>query len=182
LKNNQKFPKIEPTTMRILEIVKYGDPILLKMAQSVTSIDKEILELAQNMVLTMHAAPGIGLAAPQVSFSRRLITVDLSVGENPQDLVVLVNPEFVEREGEAIEEEGCLSVPGIREKVRRPARVRVKGIDLRGEEKIIEAEGLLARVFCHEIDHINGRLFFENLSPLKKALIKKKLKKEQEAR
>lgn len=179
MKNNKKFSKIEFTTMPVLEIVKYGNAILLQMAERVTAIDKEILELAQNMVLTMHAAPGIGLAAPQVSVGRRLITVDLSVGENPEDLVVLVNPEFLETEGEAIEEEGCLSVPGIREKVKRPARVRVKGIDLQGEEKIIEADGLLARVFCHEIDHINGRLFIENLSPLKKALIKKKLKKEQ---
>lgn len=166
--------------MPLLEIIKFGNPILLRMAEPITTIDKEILELAQNMVLTMHAAPGLGLAAPQVNVSKRLITIDLSIGENPEDLIILANPEFLETEGEIVEEEGCLSVPGIQEKVKRPAMVRVKGIDLEGEEKIIEAGGILARVFCHEIDHINGRLFIENLSPLKKALVKKKLKKEQE--
>jgi len=164
--------------MPVLEIIKYGNPILSRLAEPVKAIDKDILELAQNMVLTMHAAPGIGLAAPQVSVSRRLITVDLSGGENPGELIVLANPEFLETEGEEILEEGCLSVPGIHEKVKRPARVRLKGIDLRGEERTIEASGLLARVFCHEIDHINGRLFIENLSSLKKALVKKKLKRE----
>lgn len=166
--------------MPVLEIIKFGHPVLSRMAEPITTIDKEILELARNMVLTMHAAPGIGLAAPQVNVSKRLIIVDLSIGENPEDLIILTNPEFLEREGELIEEEGCLSVPGIQEKVKRPARVRVRGTDLQGEVKIIEAGGLLARVFCHEIDHINGRLFIEKLSPLKKALVKKKLNKEQE--
>lgn len=165
--------------MAILEIVKYGNPVLSRKAELIETIDQEILDLAGNMILTMHAAPGIGLAAPQVNVSKRLITVDLSVGEKPEDLVVLINPEFLETEGEAVSEEGCLSVPGIQEKVKRPARVLVKGVDPQGREKIIEAQGLLARVFCHEIDHINGKLFIENLSPLKKALIKKKLKKEQ---
>jgi peptide deformylase len=164
--------------MPLLKIIKYGNPILFQAAKPVKTIDKEILELAQNMVLTMHAAPGIGLAAPQVSVSQRLITVDLSIGEKPEELIILANPELLETEGEDVSEEGCLSVPGVQEKVKRPARVRVKGIDLQGEKKIIEAAGLLARVFCHEIDHINGRLFIENLSPLKKALIRKKLKKE----
>jgi peptide deformylase len=166
--------------MPILEIVKYGNPVLLRMAEPIANIDKEILELAQNMVLTMHVAPGIGLAAPQINVSKRLITVDLSIGENPDDLIILANPEFLETKGETVEEEGCLSVPGIQEKVKRPALVRVRGIDLRGQEKTIDASGLLARVFCHEIDHINGKLFIENLSPLKRALLKKKLKKEQE--
>jgi len=166
--------------MPVFKIIKFGNPILALVAKPITTIDKEILELAQNMVLTMHAAPGIGLAAPQVSVSKRLIAVDLSVGENPQDLIILANPDFLEMEGEVVQEEGCLSVPGIQEKVKRPARIRVKGIDLRGEEKIIEATGLLARVFCHEIDHINGRLFIERLSPLKRAIVKKKLKKDQD--
>ncbi len=165
--------------MPILEIIKYGNPILAQVAQPVQRMDEEILRLAQDMVLTMHAAPGIGLAAPQVNVSRRLITIDLSVGENPDDLIILANPEFLEAEGETIQEEGCLSVPGIQEKVKRPGRVRVKGIDIGGKDRVIEASGLLARVFCHEIDHINGRLFIENLSPLKKALIKKKLRREQ---
>jgi peptide deformylase len=132
------------------------------------------------MVLTMHAAPGIGLAAPQVAVSKRVITVDLSVGENPAEVIILVNPALLETEGEEVSEEGCLSVPGIHENVKRPARVVVRGLDLEGKERVIEATGTLARVFCHEIDHINGRLFIEKLSPLKKALAKKKLRRDQE--
>lgn len=163
--------------MPILEIITYGNPVLAKRAEEIENIDQVIEELAQNMVQTMHAAPGLGLAAPQVSVSKRLITVDLSVGERSEDLIVLVNPEFISQEGEIVLEEGCLSVPGISDNVTRPARVVVKGLDLKGKEKIIEAEGTLARVFCHEIDHLNGKLFFENLSPLKRDIIKKKLKK-----
>ena len=163
--------------MSILQIVKYGNPILTKKAEEIINLDKFVAELAQNMVQTMHTAPGIGLAAPQVNEDKRLITVDLSVGEDSQNLIILVNPELVSQEGEVISEEGCLSVPDINEKVARPYRVIVKGIDLRGNEKTIEAEGLLARVLCHEIDHINGKLFIDHLSLLKKSLIKKKLKK-----
>ncbi|MFQ6108281.1 MAG: peptide deformylase [Candidatus Aminicenantales bacterium] len=164
--------------MAILEIVKYGDPVLVKRAEEIKKIDQNIIKLAQDMVLTMHAAPGIGLAAPQVNQSIRLITVDISVGESEKELIVLVNPEIMSQEGEQVEEEGCLSVPGIQEKILRPARVVMKGIDLNGMEREIEAEGLLARVFCHEIDHLNGRLFIDRLSPLKRTLIKKRLKKE----
>ncbi|NOR21253.1 MAG: peptide deformylase, partial [Candidatus Aminicenantes bacterium] len=126
---------------------------------------------------TMYAAPGIGLAAPQVNESKRLITVDLSVGENSQNLIILINPKLISQEGKLISEEGCLSVPDINEKVARPSRVIIRGIDLKGNEKTVEAEGLLARVLCHEIDHINGKLFIDHLSLLKKSLIKKKLKK-----
>jgi peptide deformylase len=164
--------------MPVRKIVTYGHPVLEKVAEHVSEIDSEILDLARDMVLTMHAAPGIGLAAPQVAAGKRLITVDLSVGEKPDELIVLINPEFLETDGETISEEGCLSVPGIHENVKRPARVQIRGLDLKGKEKVIDATGQLARVFCHEIDHINGRLFIEHLSPLKKALVKKKLKKE----
>lgn len=163
--------------MTLLEIIKYGNPILTKVAEEVRDIDEDILKLAQDMVHTMHSAPGIGLAAPQVSQSRRLITVDLSVGEKAQDLMVLINPEILSQDGEQCEEEGCLSVPEVQEKVIRPHRVLLRGFDLDGNERRIEAEGLLARVFCHEVDHINGKLFIEHLSPLKKSLIKKKLRK-----
>jgi peptide deformylase len=163
--------------MPVLKIVTYGNPVLTRPAKPVEVIDEEIRELAHNMVLTMHAAPGIGLAAPQVNVSRRVITVDLSVGERPEDLLVLVNPEILENEGEVYTEEGCLSVPGIEERVRRPAKVKVRGLDLEGKEKVVHATGSLARVFSHEIDHVNGRLFIEKLTPLKRALIKKKLKK-----
>lgn len=167
--------------MPVRKIVTYGHPVLEKVAEPVSEIDREIKNLARDMVLTMHAAPGIGLAAPQVAVSKRVITVDLSVGENPDDLIILVNPGFIETEGEEVSEEGCLSVPGIHENVSRPARVVVRGMDLEGKEKIIEAGGTLARVFCHEIDHINGRLFIERLSSLKRTLVKKKLKKERPA-
>lgn len=163
--------------MSILQIVKYGNPTLTKKAEEITNLDKYIEELAQNMVETMYAAPGIGLAAPQVNESKRLITVDLSVGEDSQNLIILINPELISQEGDVTSEEGCLSVPDISEKVVRPSRVIVKGIDLKGNKKTVEAEGLLARVLCHEIDHINGKLFIEHLSLLKKSLIKKKLKR-----
>ncbi len=164
--------------MARLEIVTYGNPILQKKAEKIKNIDNEILKLAEDMVETMHNAPGIGLAAPQINRSLQLITIDLSLGEKKEDLIILVNPEIVHQQGEDLAEEGCLSIPKIQEKVLRPLKVIVKGIDLNGKEKIIEAEGLLARVFCHEIDHINGKLFIDHLSPLKRSLIKKKLKKE----
>ena len=163
--------------MSILEIIKYGNPILIKKAEKITKISKEIEELAQSMLQTMYAAPGLGLAAPQVNRGIQLITVDLSRGENSKDLIILANPELVSQEGTLLLEEGCLSIPDVQEKVLRPSRVVVKGMDLEGKEKIIEAEGLLARVFCHEIDHVNGKLFIDRLSPLKKSLIRKKMKK-----
>jgi peptide deformylase len=163
--------------MSILQIVKYGNPVLTKKAEEIANLDKYIQELAQNMVETMYAAPGIGLAAPQINESKRLITVDLSVGEDSRNLIILINPELISQEGELIHQEGCLSVPDINEKVARPFRVIVRGIDPKENEKTIEAEGLLARVLCHEIDHINGKLFIDHLSLLKKSLIKKKLKR-----
>jgi len=164
--------------MAVLQIVKYGNPILIKRAEEIENIDEELEELAQNMVQTMYAAPGIGLAAPQVNISKRLITVDISIGEDSQSLIVLANPELVSQEGEEVLEEGCLSIPDVTEKIARPARVVVKGVNLKGKEKIIEAEGLLARALCHEIDHINGTLIIDRLSSLKKNLIKKKLRKQ----
>ncbi|NIM89527.1 MAG: peptide deformylase [Candidatus Aminicenantes bacterium] len=166
--------------MPVLQIVVYGDPVLTRKAEPIKNINEEIVELAQNMVKTMHSVPGIGLSAPQVKTSKRLITVDLSVGEKSEDLIILVNPEFVSQEGIVTSEEGCLSVPGIQEKVTRSAKVVVKGIDLEGKEKVIEAEDLLARVLSHEIDHLNGKLFIDHLSPLKRSLIKKKLKRQLE--
>jgi peptide deformylase len=168
--------------MLVLPIIKYGNPILTKKAKEIKNINQKIVDLAQNMVRTMHSIPGLGLAAPQVNVSKRLITIDLSVGENSQDLIILANPELLSYEGEDILEEGCLSIPDVQEKVKRAARVVVKGIDLESNEKIVEAEGLLARVLCHEIDHINGKLFIEHLSPLKRSLIRKKLKKQFETK
>ena len=161
--------------MTVLEIVTYGHPVLLKKAEEIKNINQDIVDLAEKMVYTMHSAPGIGLAAPQVNQSLRLITADLSVGENNEDLIILINPELLSQEGEQIMEEGCLSVPGINEKVTRPNKITIKGIDLQEKEREIEAEGLLARILCHEIDHINGKLFISHLSPLKRRLIRKKL-------
>jgi len=164
----------------ILEIVTIGNPVLTRKADRITNIDQVVRDLASQMVDTMYSAPGLGLAAPQINRSIQLITVDISIGEKSQDLIVLTNPEILHEEGETILEEGCLSVPGINEKVARPFKVVIKGIDLDGNEKIIEAEDLLARVFCHEIDHINGKLFIDHLSPLKKSLIRKKMQKQRD--
>lgn len=166
--------------MAILTILKYGHPVLFKKAELVKDIDKNIIRLAEEMVETMYAAPGIGLAAPQVNVSKRLITVDLSVGEKRENLIILLNPEILSQEGESYEEEGCLSLPGIQEKVSRPSRVVIKGLDLKGQEKMIEAKDLLARVLCHEIDHLEGKLFVDRLSPLKKTMLKRMLKKQFE--
>jgi peptide deformylase len=166
--------------MPLLNIIKYGNPVLTTKADEIITFDREIEELAKNMVETMHAAPGIGLAAPQVNVSKRLITIDLSIGEEKQNLIILANPELIHQEGEDSLEEGCLSLPNINEKITRPFRVVVKGLDLKGKEKIIEAEGILARVFCHEIDHINGKLIIDHLSSLKKRLVRKKLKKQSQ--
>ncbi len=167
--------------MAILEILKIGHPMLARKADPVTAIDEGLVQLAWDMVETLHAAPGIGLAAPQVDISRRLIVIDLSVGENPNDLIILVNPEIVAQEGKVVCEEGCLSVPDVTEKVARPYRVRVKGLDLEGRETSVEGEDILARALCHEIDHLDGKLFIERLSPLKRALVKKKIRKQREA-
>jgi len=163
-----------------LQIMVYGTPVLHQKAEEIKDINADILSLARAMVATMHSAPGIGLAAPQVNRGIRLITVDLSVGEKENELIVLLNPEILHRDGSAVMEEGCLSVPDINDKVIRPQHVVIKGLDLNGNERTIEAEGLQARVFCHEIDHLNGKLFIDHLSPLKRNLAKKKLRKQLE--
>jgi peptide deformylase len=163
--------------MTIRDVVKYGNPVLHSPSAPVKTIDGETARLVDDMVATMYAAPGIGLAAPQIGVPLRVIVIDLSVGEDKGQLITLVNPEFVEREGEQREEEGCLSVPGYAGSPVRPARVTVRGLDLDGKERIYEATELLARAFCHEIDHIDGLLFVDRLSPLKRDLMKRKLRK-----
>jgi len=167
--------------MAVLEIIKLGHPALSKKAAPIQRIDEEVVELARNMVETMHAAPGLGLSAPQVDVSKRLITVDLSLGEKKEDLIVLVNPELVHQEGKVVREEGCLSIPEVYEKIARPQKIVIKGLDLEGQEKQIEATDLLARVLCHEVDHLNGKLFIDGLSSLKRSLIKKRFKKKAES-
>lgn len=168
--------------MAVLNILKLGHPTLVKKAEPILKIDDGVRRLAEDMIETMHAAPGLGLSAPQVNVSRRLITVDLSVGEKEGEVIILVNPEILEQEGKVVRDEGCLSVPEVFEKVARPQKVKVKGLDLDGRERTIEATDLMARVLCHEVDHINGKLFIEWLSPLKRNLIKKKFKRQAEKR
>jgi len=163
--------------MAVRPIVKYGHPALHKPSEPVREIDGTIHELLDDMVETMYAAPGIGLAAPQIAVPLRVIVVDLSVGEEPGGLIKLINPEFVLREGEQRHDEGCLSVPGFGGSPVRPARVVVKGLDPDGKERTYEGTELLARAFCHEIDHIDGLLFVDRLTPLKRDLMKRKLRK-----
>ncbi len=163
--------------MAVREILIIGDPTLARVSEPVSEITEDVVRLARDMVETVHAAPGVGLAAPQVGVNKRLIVVDVSVGEDNAALHVLINPEIVEREGEAVCEEGCLSVPDIKEKVVRPYRVVVRGLDLQGRPVEVEGEDLLARALCHEIDHLDGILFVDKLSALKRTLIRKKLKK-----
>jgi peptide deformylase len=167
--------------MALREIVKWGHPMLHSPSSPVSSIDGQIAKLFDDMVETMYAAPGIGLAAPQIAVPLRVIVVDLSVGEDPKQLIKLVNPEFVEKTGEQKHEEGCLSVPGYGGNPVRPARVVVKGLDLSGNERVYEGTDLLARAFCHEIDHIDGLLFVDRLTPLKRDLMKRKLRKRVKA-
>jgi len=164
--------------MSVREIKVFGSPVLARAAEPIRNIDALVAQLARDMVQTMHRAPGIGLSAPQVDVSRRLITVDLSVGKDSRELIILINPEILDSEGEEVCEEGCLSVPGVFEKVARPSRVTVGGLDLEGRERTYEARDILARVFCHEIDHLNGKLFLERLSPLKRQILKRRLRKE----
>jgi peptide deformylase len=158
-------------------IVKYGTPVLHTPAEPVREIDGKVAALVQDMVETMYAAPGIGLAAPQIGVPLRVIVVDLSVGEDKGQLIKLINPEFLEREGEQRHEEGCLSVPGYGGSPVRAARVVVKGLDLDGKERVYTGTELLARAFSHEIDHIDGLLFVDRLSPLKRDLLKRKLRR-----
>ncbi|MCX7898339.1 MAG: peptide deformylase [Rhodocyclaceae bacterium] len=162
--------------MALLPILRYPDPRLSIVAKPVETFDEELARLAADMAETMYAAPGIGLAATQVNVHRRLLVLDVS--EDKSALQVFVNPEILGREGEHVGEEGCLSVPGIYETVRRAARIRVRAQDLRGNPFEIEAEGLLAICLQHEIDHLDGKVFVEYLSRLKQTRIKAKLAKQ----
>ena len=162
---------------KIYPIVKYGDPVLEKPGAMVKTFDAELETLAEDMFVSMYAAQGVGLAAPQIGKSMRLAVVDVTTGKNPEAKIVLVNPEIIHAEGEAREEEGCLSIPGFRGYVIRPQFVTVRAQNLKGETFEIRGENLLARAFCHEIDHLNGILFLQHLSMLKRDLIKRKIKK-----
>jgi peptide deformylase len=158
-------------------IVRHGAAVLHRPAEPVAEITADIDALIDDMIQTMYAAPGIGLAAPQVGVGTRVFVCDISVGRNPSDLLVFINPEFVERDGMQLEEEGCLSVPGFNATVARPARAVLKGLDRHGEPQQVEASGLLARCFQHEMDHLDGTLFVDRLRGLQKDLIVRKIKK-----
>lgn len=171
-------PEAATTAQRkIYPVVKYGDPVLEKPAAAIKKFDAELGELAEDMFASMYAAQGVGLAAPQIGKSLRLAVVDVTGGKNVEAKIVLVNPEVIHGEGEKREEEGCLSIPGFRGYVVRPQFVTVRAQDLKGETFEIRGEDLLARAFCHEIDHLNGILFLQHLSMLKRDLIRRKIKK-----
>lgn len=163
--------------MAVLPIRIYPDPVLRARCRVVTELDARLRKLAADMVETMHAAPGVGLAASQVGVELRLAVVDLSVGEDPKQIHVVVNPEIVQREGAEVAEEGCLSLPGINDKVSRPTKVTVRAVDLEGKPFEIQAEEWLARAFCHEIDHLDGVLFTDHLRGLRKERVRRQLKR-----
>jgi peptide deformylase len=161
----------------IRPILRYGDRGLATSAAPVTQFDDDLARLIDDMVETMYAAPGIGLAATQIGIPLRVFVVDLSVGKANGELIALVNPEFVEREGMQLEEEGCLSVPGFNATVLRPNRIVVTGRDREGSERTFEGKGLLARAFQHEIDHLDGKLFVDRLRGVKRDMIVRKIQK-----
>lgn len=161
----------------LLPILKYGATELKTVSRPVDSFDSELERIAKHMIETMYSAPGIGLAAAQVGINIRLATIDLSVGEDPKQLIVICNPEIVLVEGEQKSEEGCLSIPEFTETIMRPCKMTIRGQNLQGDPFEVGGESLLARCFSHEIDHLNGVLFIDHLSALKRNLIRNKIKK-----
>lgn len=163
------------------EIVKYPNPVLERRGDAVTEFDDKLQALVDDMFESMYAAKGIGLAAPQIGLSKRITVIDVSFKENPAEKIVLVNPEIIFREGKQHEEEGCLSLPDIRDKVTRASKVRVRAQNVKGEWFEMDGEELLSRAFQHEIDHLDGILFFRRVSALKRDLILRKIRKLQRA-
>ena len=161
----------------IYPITKYGAAVLESPAKPVDKFDEELAKLCEDMFESMYVAQGVGLAATQIGLSKKLSVIDVSVGKNLEARLVLANPEIIHVEGDQREEEGCLSLPGFRGSVLRPAYVTIRAQNVRGETYEIRGEGLLARAFCHEIDHLNGILFIQHLSMLKRDLIKRRIRK-----
>lgn len=165
--------------MTILNIRKYPDPILKKKAELVKEITGDIRNLIDDMVETMYAAPGVGLAAPQIGRSIQVIVIDANAKDNDKrELITLINPQIIEQSGETMWEEGCLSVTDYSADVKRAERVVVKGLDREGRERVVSGEGLLSIVLQHEIDHLNGILFIDRLGPIKRDLIQRRLRKQ----
>jgi len=163
--------------MGILKIVTYGDPVLEQEGAKIKNFDEKLKTLVEDMYLTMKEAPGIGLAAPQVGESLQLCLVDLSAGEDKNQLIVLINPEIVEYSGQQKGEEGCLSFPGIFAQIERPEKVKINYQNIEGNNQTIDAEDLLARALCHEIDHLQGQVFVNRMGPVKKKLVLKQIRK-----
>ena len=163
--------------MAVLEIKSCLDPVLRKLCLPVENIDGELVNLAANMVETTLAAPGIGLAANQIGLPLRLFVVNIGVETDKENLVTLINPEITAREGSELGEEGCLSIPDVVAEVNRAGQIEIKGYDLDGKEVCYEAQGYLARAFQHEMDHLNGVLFWDNLGKMKRDILKRKFKK-----
>jgi peptide deformylase len=162
----------------IRPILRYGDQLLHQPARDVSSFEDDGLQrLIDDMIETMYAAPGVGLAATQLGVALRVFVADVSAGRDRHSLVVMVNPTFIEREGMQLEEEGCLSLPGFNATVMRPARAVLKGFDRHGQEQTIEAKGLLARAFQHEMDHLDGLVFVDRLRGIKRDLIVRRIQK-----
>jgi len=163
----------------ILKIVKYPEPVLSQPGEPVTEFDSDLRKFVDDMFETMYAAQGIGLAAPQVAVSKRLTVIDLSMGKDPAQKLVLINPEIILKEGKQYEEEGCLSFPDIREKIQRAFKVSIRAQDAKGKWFEMDGEELLSRAFQHEIDHLDGVLFLSRMSPLKRDLNLRKIRKMQ---
>ena len=161
----------------IRPILKFGAPTLHARATDVGELTPDVQKLIDDMIETMYAAPGIGLAAPQIGVPLRIFVIDLSLGRKPDELMVFVNPEFVELEGMQLEEEGCLSVPGFNATVARPTRAIMRGLDRQGAMRTVEGTGLLARALQHEMDHLDGKLFLDRVRGIKRDLIVKKIRK-----
>ena len=166
-------------TLKIHQVVKWPEPVLMQKAAKVTEFNEDLKQLVEEMFESMYAAQGIGLAAPQIAISKRLTVIDVSFKKDPEEKIVLINPEIIVREGKQVEEEGCLSLPEIREKVQRAAWVKVRAQDVKGKTFEVEGEELLARALQHEIDHLNGILFIDHLSRLKRDLVQRRIKKLQ---
>lgn len=166
-----------PSAIMIRPILRYGDDVLHRPADPVSEVTPDIQQLIDDMIQTMYAAPGIGLAATQVGVPLRIFVADLSVGREPGGLLTFINPEFLERDGMQFEEEGCLSVPGFNATVGRPARAVLKGLARNGDEQVVEGTGLLARCFQHEMDHLEGTVFVDRLRGLQRDLIVRKIRK-----
>jgi peptide deformylase len=162
---------------KLHEVLKYPHPVLARKGDPVTEFNAELEQLVAEMFDSMYAAEGIGLAAPQIGISRQITVIDVSFNERPEEKLVLINPEILEREGSQVEDEGCLSLPDIREKVKRSAWVKVRAQNAKGEFFEVEGDDLLARALEHEIDHLHGILFIDRLSMLKRDLVQRRIRK-----